>query len=618
MRCSKCGKEISDDIIIAWKCNSCGKALKGMKSQLQNLLIKKKLNSQKPLLKCPTCKNDLDDGNERIFWKCSCGNVNEGKLKEFEEEIENSPNNNLIKCSQCGREISNKAKRCVHCGKVFSQEQSETSICSDCGKEIPKNAVECPICGCPQNNNSVHNNTQSTAPLILKIIIVVVFLLLISICMLVYMHQEKEQDSGEEPNEKEEIEFDIFDMSMQSEKSAIEGIANDFFMNLQNGNWEETQQYLTEKYNYLEHNPFGLSTESNLKKLFENYSYTLINSTVDDEDDVAFIDIEVSHPDYMQLLNAGIANFNFEEDNCIENGFMNKLDDSALEYQITNGSLNLVKENGEWKIKIDDFFDSCIYYGISEESSFDKIAENEKKHAEENLYINEMIDLVDYRIGMMETYSGKVLGINNISIKNNGDKQIDSLTLNIDFFDEGGKKLLSKEITVLGIWDQSISAGYSWKMDNDKFFEIENVPSDVDFNRAIASIKEVQLSDPKTFEKPTPEEEYIEEYIEITNYYIGMQNGYRGREPGLSDVSIKNNGDKNISQLTITVFFQDDNGKNIAEDSFMLIGGLWGGDTLKANYSWKMESNSYYEFENLADEVDISRNSVVITSIRFE
>lgn len=50
----------------------------------------------------------------------------------------------------------------------------------------------------------------------------------------------------------------------------------------------------------------------------------------------------------------------------------------------------------------------------------------------------------------------------------------------------------------------------------------------------------------------------------------------------------------------------------------MTLGELWGGDTLKANYSWKMESNSYYEFENLADEVDISRNSVVITSIRFE
>ena len=82
--------------------------------------------------------------------------------------------------------------------------------------------------------------------------------------------------------------------------------------------------------------------------------------------------------------------------------------------------------------------------------------------------------------------------------------------------------------------------------------------------------------------------------------------------------SIKNNGEKNISELIITVYFQDNEGKDIAEDSFQLIGGLWGGDTLKANYSWKMETDKFYPIENLSDEVDITKNRVEITDISFE
>ena len=285
---------------------------------------------------------------------------------------------------------------------------------------------------------------------------------------------------------------------------------------------------------------------------------------------------------------------------------------------VTSGSLNLVKVDGQWKINVDDLFTSCIFYGLSEETSFEKMAENQKKQAEEDLYIKEMIDLVDYRVGIMEGYSGKVPGINNISIKNNGDKQIDSLTLGIDFLDENGNVSLSKQITILGVFDNPISAGYSWKMEKDKFFEIENVPDNIDLNRVVVSINEAQLSNVDTSIHRTPEEEYIDQYIEVTNYNVGMHTGYRGKEPGISDVSIKNIGDKNISELTLTVYFQDENGKNIAEDSFMFIGGYGGGDTLKANYSWKMESNRYYEFKNLADEVDISRNNVKVTEIKFE
>lgn len=508
----------------------------------------------------------------------------------------------LINCPECGKQIYDKVKACPHCGYPIGG----TVICSECNTEYSISEKSCPNCGCP---NKKRNN---------KIIIIISFFLILALCLLIFLIMGRNHTSNEKATVESETVFDALDVGLQDENSDIEVLMNNFFKELQSGNLDNTQQYLTEECDYVKSNPFGLSTKENVGKLLEHYDFSLVDLTVNDERNAALVNIEINHPNQTELLDAAIANFSFNEDNAIESGFMNKLNDSDLEYTVTNGSLNLVKVDDEWKINVDDLFASCVFLGISEETSFEKMAENQKKQAEKDTYIKEMIDLVDYNIGMMEGYLGTVPGIKNISIKNNGDKQIDSLTLGIDFLDETGSISYSKEITVLGIFDDPISAGYSWKMEKDRFFEIENVPDNIDLNRAIVSITDAELSDAKVPSQKTPEDEYIEQYVEITNYYISMKSSYTGKEPGISDISIKNNGDKDISELTITVYFQDEIGNNIAEDSFMVIGGYWGGDTLKANYSWKMENNRYYDFKNLADEVDISRNSVKVTEIKFE
>lgn len=632
-KCEKCGMNLNDDCVAIWKCLECNRTFKVSFSKLHKIQEVKKQKLGQHLIKCSSCGNILDDGNEQIVYKCSsCGNTLEGNLVFFAGENNRTSDNaeinisslhsDLIECPECGKNILSDSRICSYCGfQLVEIEEKEDSIkCPECNKEIRPDVAECPFCGYPMKKKLCIPNFVKRITYFRKLFFVVAIsiLLLAILCLLFNVYQGRKYNTDEKIGEETESIFESLNINMQNEKSTVEGRINDFFANLQNGNWEKTQEYLTEKYDYLDRNPFGLSTENNLKKLFEHYSFTLVDSTVNDEKDAAFINIDVKHPKQIQLLDAGIANFNYDEENSIENGFMNKLDDSDLEYEITSGSLNLVMVNGEWRIEVDSFFDSCIFYGLSEETSFDKLAENKKKRAEEESYIREMIDLVDYRIGMMEGYSGKVPGINNISIKNNGDKQIDSLALELDFFDENGAGLFSREITVLGILDDPILSGYSWKMEKDRFFEIENLPSDADLDLVAVSINDVQLSDSKIAVQKTPEEEYIDQYIEITNYHVGMKSGYRGKEPGISDVSIKNNGDKNINELTITVYFQDENGKNIAEDSFMFIGGFWGGDTLKANYSWKMENNKYYEFSNLADEVDISRNTVKVTEIKFD
>ena len=116
--------------------------------------------------------------------------------------------------------------------------------------------------------------------------------------------------------------------------------------------------------------------------------------------------------------------------------------------------------------------------------------------------------------------------------------------------------------------------------------------------------------------KPKTEEElYIEQYIDLLSYNVRNCEGYTYQGPGLDNLSFKNTGDRDIESLTVTVYFQDENGKNIAEKSILVLGRLDGG--LKANYSWKMESDRFYPLENLADEVDISRYTVAVSSITF-
>ena len=136
IKCSKCNSMPSENDVIGWKCNSCGKAFQVKKAQLQSILVKKKANPEQCLCKCPSCGNGLDDGNESIAWKC-CGHVNMGKLHDFEEKVEveekeskeevvpDVPKSHLIACPECGKEISSDVKFCSNCGHPFGQKQKK-------------------------------------------------------------------------------------------------------------------------------------------------------------------------------------------------------------------------------------------------------------------------------------------------------------------------------------------------------------------------------------------------------------------------------------------------------------------------------------------------------------
>ena len=75
----------------------------------------------------------------------------------------------LINCSECGREISDKALSCPHCGAPTSTTPKNIKYCKHCGEPIDKECLICPKCGkqveeiknIKDDRNIVINNTAS-------------------------------------------------------------------------------------------------------------------------------------------------------------------------------------------------------------------------------------------------------------------------------------------------------------------------------------------------------------------------------------------------------------------------------------------------------------------------
>ena len=58
----------------------------------------------------------------------------------------------LINCKTCGKQVSDKAKTCPHCGAeiiITTVENPVLAKCEECGGDIPQGIAVCPHCGCP-------------------------------------------------------------------------------------------------------------------------------------------------------------------------------------------------------------------------------------------------------------------------------------------------------------------------------------------------------------------------------------------------------------------------------------------------------------------------------------
>lgn len=65
----------------------------------------------------------------------------------------------LIKCKECGKEISDKADSCPICGCPI--DNNTTLKCEECGNDLEKYDETCPKCGCPVTKKKINNSPET-------------------------------------------------------------------------------------------------------------------------------------------------------------------------------------------------------------------------------------------------------------------------------------------------------------------------------------------------------------------------------------------------------------------------------------------------------------------------
>lgn len=106
-------------------------------------------------------------------------------------------------------------------------------------------------------------------------------------------------------------------------------------------------------------------------------------------------------------------------------------------------------------------------------------------------------------------------------------------------------------------------------------------------------------------------QDYINNYFVLESASVEKTKDTRDRM-ALKNVKVKNNGEKTINNFKITVYFQDEQGKDIAEDYVSIT------ETIKPNYSWQLEKNTYYPLDNIPDEASQDRTRIAVTEVEFE
>ena len=81
----------------------------------------------------------------------------------------------LIKCKECGKEVSNQAAVCIHCGYEL-----KSRVCPECGKDVRKDDKVCNYCGfhlVNENDNYQKRNNYALVGMILGLCSIIAWLL---------------------------------------------------------------------------------------------------------------------------------------------------------------------------------------------------------------------------------------------------------------------------------------------------------------------------------------------------------------------------------------------------------------------------------------------------------
>ncbi|MGN0611905.1 MAG: zinc ribbon domain-containing protein [Ruminiclostridium sp.] len=193
----------------------------------------------------------------------------------------------MIQCPECGQEISDKTKKCIHCGKVFIEEVQPIKYCAECGKAIPFDAQECPFCGCPVEedkpiNSAVEKFTEKAkknkTPLIFIAAIVAVVIIVGLIIIFV----------GSTLNEDEQLAYQnaVTMQKMMKDPDSFKLYDEMFLLRHYDENGENDYTYTIFKYGGA--NGYGAITTD--EAIFKDGEYIMNYADEPDEDDSNYLE----------------------------------------------------------------------------------------------------------------------------------------------------------------------------------------------------------------------------------------------------------------------------------------------------------------------------------------
>lgn len=127
----------------------------------------------------------------------------------------------MIKCRNCGAEISDKAERCVKCG--FAVNEPRLICCKECGKVIDVTEEICPYCGCPNDKFKVSvtnksNNIKKVICSILSVLCVFYGVFFAKYCYTDYQINEVRNNAIKVVDKNADLLIDVWHNSIWKQK----------------------------------------------------------------------------------------------------------------------------------------------------------------------------------------------------------------------------------------------------------------------------------------------------------------------------------------------------------------------------------------------------------------
>ncbi len=398
-----------------------------------------------------------------------------------------------------------------------------------------------------------------------------------------------------------------------------ENIVIDYWSALQSGDYEKAEQYMVDKsylFSWQEEEQNNIVFAELIRRIEIKTEGHRINK------DEAVVDVVISHPDIQKMIGYSLQEifketfsltFSDTPDSELQDERIEEIQLEALEKApvvTTKSKVTLVLQQREWKLVESPLVDIVNIFDYEDEIDLNENLEVTDFLKEE--YIREHIELRSSEVGLTSTYSGEVPSLSSLEFKNNGERDIDTITVTVYFKDAGGNRIAEDNIRI-SFYDAPLRGGYSWRMEERRYYELKNLTDEVDLNNNEVKITQISFIESSN-NIDNSKVEYINAHIELRSSEVGLTSTYSGEVPSLSSLEFKNNGERDIDTITVTVYFKDAGGNRIAEDNIRI---SFYDTPLRGGYSWRMEERRYYELKNLTDEVDLNNNEVKIKDISF-